>query len=160
MPKEELVEEIVLVKVNIDKLDVAVLGHILAAEQPLQRLDLIPRVIVRIRVAEGDDGLLVGRIGIGGYLGVAELVQEVPVSRDHRDLVQEHGCLLEEGHVPVRRAQQDDPAPLKLLGDLLRTLEGPFVELGFQELDRVPKLGLVRGFCDSQLVEQVEEYRE
>jgi hypothetical protein len=63
VPKEELFEEIVLVKVDIDKLDVTVLRDFLAAEQPFQGLDLIPRVVVGIRVAEGDDGLLVGRVG-------------------------------------------------------------------------------------------------
>ena len=143
MPKEELFKEIVLVKVDIDKLDVTVLRDFLAAEQPFQGLDLILRVFVGIGVAEGDDGLLVDRVGIGGHFGVGELVQEVSVSREHGDFVEEHGCLLEEGDVPVRRAQKDDPAPPQLLGNGRCSLEGSLVELGFQELDRVLELGLV-----------------
>jgi len=143
VPKEEIFEEIVSVKVDIDKLDVFVLRDFLATEQPFQGLDLILRVVVGIGVQEGDDGLLFGRIGIGSDFGVGEFVQEVSVCRNHGDFVEEHGCLLEEGDVPVRRAQQDDPGPLQLLGNGRCSLEGSLVELGFQELDRVLELGLV-----------------
>lgn len=70
-------------------------------------------------------------------------MQQVSVSRNNGGFVEEYGCLLEEGDVPVRRGKQDRPASPQLLDNGLCSLEGSLVEIGFQELDRVLELRLV-----------------
>lgn len=70
MPKEELLEKVVLVQIDIDKLDVLVLRDVFAAEEPFERLNLPLCVVVRVGVEERDDGLLLRRVGVRRDLGV------------------------------------------------------------------------------------------
>lgn len=59
--KEELFEEVALVKVDLNKLDVAILRYIFSTEQPFQSLDLVLGVVIGIGVTQGGKGCLLVR---------------------------------------------------------------------------------------------------
>lgn len=155
MTVEELSEEVILVKIDVDEFDVLVLRNTLAAEQTLKCLDLVLGILIRIGVEESNDGLFLRGVGIGCYLSVRELVQEVAVRRYHGDLIEEHSGLLEKRDVPIRGTQQGNTAVLQPTRDLLSLLQRALVELGLQEVDRVLEFGMVRRRCDLELVEEV-----
>lgn len=135
VPVEELLEEVVLVEVDVDELNVCVLRNVLATEQAFKRLDFALGVVVCIGVCENNDGLLFCRVRVRRNFCVREFVQEVSMRWHHGNLVEEHGCLLEQRNIPVRSAQERNTTTPQLVRNSLRLLQFCLGELGFQEVD-------------------------